>query len=138
MDRSTTQSTQALPLGDESSELQEHMSLTPERARCARVIRKAICKNYGMTEYEASDLAPAVEKALNDEQTHKGDDPDIQDRIYEDIYDALMTVEACELPIFVGADDQLDGIAAMASELSRALNDLCNTRHWREQAGGAS
>ena len=115
-----------------------HEPLTPERARCARVIRKAICENFAMTEFEAGDLGVAVEAILNDEQTRNGNDPDIQDRIYADIYDALMTVEAFELPIFVEADDQLNGIAVMASSLSKALNDLCNSRHSREQVGGAS
>ena len=115
------------------------MSLTPERARCTRVIRKSISSNFAMTPYEESDLATAVEKGLNDEQTHNGDHLDIQDQIHEDIYDALKTVEMFELDNQIGAEDQLSGIAMMASVLSEALNDLCNCLSLREEAaGGAS
>ena len=74
------------------------MSLAPERARCVRVIRKSISSNFAMTPYEESALATAVEKGLNDKQTHKGDHLDIQDQIYEDIYDALKTVEMSSCP----------------------------------------
>ena len=112
------------------------MSLTPERARCARVIRKTISENFAMTPCEESELATAVEKGLNNEQTHKGDHLDLQDQIHEDIYDALKTVEMFELDNQIRAEDQLNGIAMMASVLSEALNDLCNCLHINESAVG--
>ena len=112
--------------------------LTPERARSARVIRKAIGENFNMTPLEESELATAVEKGLNDEQIHSGNGHDIQDRIYEDIYDALKTVEWWELPELIGAEAKLGGIAEAARALSASLNDLCSSRHWREQVGATS
>ncbi len=62
----------------------------------------------------------------------------VQGQIHDDIYDALRTVETFELPDQKGAEDQLDGIAEMASALSKAMNKLCNCPHIRESAGGAS
>ena len=113
------------------------MSLTPKRARCARVIRKAISENFAMTPYEESELATAVEKGLNEEQTHSSNHLDTQDQIHEDIYDALKTVEMFELNNQIGAEDKLDGIAVIASALSTALNDLCNCLHIREPEVGS-
>ena len=79
---------------------------------------------------------------MNEETTQRDRLLSVQGQIHDDIYDALRTIETYELPDQKGAEDQLDGIAEMASALSKALNDLCNCLHIRDSresaVGGAS
>ena len=62
----------------------------------------------------------------------------VEEQIHDDISDAHETIQTFDLADKKGAEDQLDGIAEMASALSKAMNNLCNCPHIRESAGGAS
>ncbi len=58
----------------------------------------------------------------------------VQEQIYDDIVDAHETVGTYNLTDQKRAEDQLDGIAEMASALSKAHNDRCNCLHISESA----